>query len=52
MTYSLSDLLDNFRLKAHRENFRSVVKTIESGVTFRGTNLWVLVFAISLHRSG
>ena len=34
MQYSLSDLLDNFRLKAHRENFRSVVKTIESGVQF------------------
>jgi uncharacterized hydrophobic protein (TIGR00271 family) len=52
MTYSLSDLLDNFRLKAHRENFRSVVKTIESGVTFRGTNLWVLVFAILIASLG
>ena len=52
MQYSLSDLLDNFKLKAHRENFRSVVKAIESGVQFRGTNLWVLVFAILIASLG
>ncbi|AFM14415.1 TIGR00341 family protein [Turneriella parva] len=52
MKYSLADLLDNFKLKAHRENFRSVIKTIESGVQFRGTNLWVLVFAILIASLG
>lgn len=52
MNYSLRDLLDNFRIKAHRETYRSVVKSIEHGVEFRGTNLWVLVFAILIASLG
>lgn len=52
MHYSLSDLLDNFRLKAHREDFRSVIRTIEEGVVFRGTNLWVLILAIFIASLG
>ncbi len=39
-------IIDHFRLKAEREDFRVVVETIEKGVVFRGTNLWILVFAI------
>ncbi len=52
MNYSLQDLLDNFKLKSHRENFRSIIKTIDAGVTFQGTNLWVLVFAIFIASLG
>jgi uncharacterized hydrophobic protein (TIGR00271 family) len=52
MKYSLNDLLDNFRLKSHRENYAAVIKTIEAGVVFRGTNLWVLIFAIFIASLG
>lgn len=38
--------IDNFRLKGEREDFRVITETIEKGVTFKGTNLWILVFAI------
>ncbi len=52
MSYSLNDLLDNFRLKSHREHYSSVIKSIEAGVVFRGTNLWVLIFAIFIASLG
>lgn len=52
MKYTLSDLLDNFRIRSQRENYASIVKTIEQGVEFRGTNLWVLVFAIFIASLG
>lgn len=52
MNYRLHDLLDNFRIKTHRENFRSIIRSIEQGVEFRGTNLWVLVFAILIASLG
>lgn len=52
MKYTLSDLLDNFRLKAHRENFSSVIRSIEEGIVFRGTNLWVLILAIFIASLG
>ncbi|GAB4438707.1 MAG: DUF389 domain-containing protein [Turneriella sp.] len=52
MNYSLSDLLDNFRLKSHRENYSAVIKGIEAGVVFRGTNLWILILAIFIASLG
>lgn len=52
MQYRLNDLLDNFRLKSHRENHAAVIKNIETGVVFRGTNLWVLIFAIFIASLG
>ena len=52
MRYTLHDLLDNFRIRSQRENFQSIIKTIEQGVEFRGTNLWVLVFAIFIASLG
>ncbi len=38
--------IDNFRLKGEREEYRVIIDTIEKGVSFKGTNLWILVFAI------
>lgn len=43
MQYSI---LDNFRLKEEREDLHAVLDTIYKGVVFKGTNLWVLIFAI------
>jgi len=35
-----------FRLLKEKEDYESVNTNIENGVVFRGTNLWVLIFAI------
>ncbi len=39
-------LLDKFKLSSEKEKLETVVENIESGIVFRGTNLWVLIFAI------
>ena len=39
-------ILASFRLMSDKEEIPEVIKSIESGVVFRGTNLWVLTFAI------
>ena len=39
-------IIDHFKLKGEREEYRVIIETIEKGVPFRGTNLWILVFAI------
>lgn len=39
-------ILDNFRLQKEKEDYKAVVASIDKGVVFKGTNLWVLVFAI------
>jgi uncharacterized hydrophobic protein (TIGR00271 family) len=52
MKYSLNDLVDNFRLKSHREHYSAVIRSIAEGVVFRGTNLWVLIFAIFIASLG
>lgn len=39
-------IIDNFRLKEEREEYRVIIETIEKSVPFKGTNLWILVFAI------
>lgn len=38
--------LDKFKLLTEKEDYKTVVTNIENGVVFRGTNLWVLIFAI------
>ncbi len=38
--------IDNFRLKGEREDYHVIVESIEKGISFKGTNLWILVFAI------
>jgi uncharacterized hydrophobic protein (TIGR00271 family) len=38
--------LDIFSLHYEKEDFHTVISGIENGVSFRGTNLWILIFAI------
>jgi uncharacterized hydrophobic protein (TIGR00271 family) len=42
----LNNLLNKFRLGAEKEKLETIVSIIDNGVTFRGTNLWILIFAI------
>ena len=39
-------LKDRFSLEEDKANEDEIVKSIQAGVVFRGTNLWVLIFAI------
>ena len=39
-------VIDSFRLKNEREDFEVISSNIDSGVVFKGTNLWILVFAV------
>lgn len=38
--------LDKFRLYKEKEDLHTVVAQVEAGVAFRGTNLYILIFAI------
>lgn len=38
--------IDKFKLNAEKEDLQTVITNIDNGVVFRGTNLWVLIFAI------
>jgi len=42
----LTDFFNKFRLDAEKEKLQTVVEAIDNGVVFRGTNLWILIFAI------
>lgn len=46
------DLLERFQLNKEKESFQTVYETINNGVIFRGTNLWVLIFAIFIASLG
>ncbi len=46
------NLLDNFRLNKEREDFELVNQNIQNGIEFRGTNLWILIFAIFIASLG
>lgn len=48
----LTQILDNFSLKDEKENHQKVIENIDKGVVFKGTNLWVLVFAIFIASLG
>lgn len=41
-----------FRLFGEREDVESVISSVEAGVAFKGTNLWILVFAIFIASLG
>lgn len=45
-------LLDHFRLNSEKEEASSVIETISNGIIFRGTNLWILIFAIFIASLG
>ena len=42
----IRNTIDSFRLKNEREDFEIISSNIYSGVVFKGTNLWILVFAV------
>lgn len=44
--------LNNFKIDKEKEDYNEVIGTIEKGVVFRGTNLWVLIFAIFIASLG
>lgn len=48
----MQNIIDNFRLKREQESFSVISENIEKGVVFRGTNLWILVFAIFIASLG
>lgn len=48
----MNRILDSFRLKKEKEDFETIVESIDKDVVFKGTNLWVLVFAIFLASLG
>lgn len=42
----MNNFFDKFKLNAEKEELQTVISNIDAGVVFRGTNLWVLIFAI------
>ena len=42
----ITKTVDSFRLNQEKEDFHVIAENIDSGVVFKGTNLWILVFAI------
>lgn len=43
---ALNNFFEKFKLDAEKEELQTVISNIDNGVVFRGTNLWVLIFAI------
>ena len=41
-----------FNFRSELENYETIHHNIEQGIVFKGTNLWVLVFAIVLASVG
>lgn len=48
----MNNILNNFKLNREKENYKVVTESIYSGVVFKGTNLWILVFAIFIASLG
>jgi len=45
-------ILGKFKLATEREDLQFIRKEIESGIEFKGTNLWILIFAILIASLG
>ncbi len=45
-------LTDIFSLHFEKEKYETVIENIDNGVSFRGTNLWILIFAIAVASLG
>lgn len=43
---------DNFKLTDEKEDLRTVSDNIQNGIDFKGTNLWILIFAIFIASLG
>ncbi len=46
------NFLDNYKLGNEKEDYQTVIDNIDKGVVFKGTNLWILVFAIFIASLG
>lgn len=42
----MNTFINKFRLRKDKEELQTVIESIEQGVSFRGANLWILIFAI------
>lgn len=48
----MESIFEKFKLNSEREDYQEVINSIDRGVVFKGTNLWVLVFAIFIASLG
>ncbi len=48
----MNNIFSNFRLHHEKEEFTTVIQNIYLNVPFKGTNLWILVFAILIASLG
>jgi len=48
----MSNILNNFKISEEREDFSAIHATIKEGIDFKGTNLWILIFAIFIASLG
>jgi len=45
-------ILKRFKLLGEKEEYSVIIKNITDGISFRGTNLWILIFAIFIASLG
>jgi len=43
---NFSKIIDKFNISSEREDYALIHDTVEKGIYFKGTNLWILIFAI------
>lgn len=48
----MEKFIDSFRLKREREDYATIHETVERDIVFKGTNLWILIFAIFIASIG
>ena len=46
------NFLNNFKLADEQEDYELVAENIRNGISFKGTNLWILIFAIFIASLG
>lgn len=52
MQMRIQKLLRRFDITSEREEYTTIHDTVESGIEFKGTNLWILIFAIFIASVG
>ncbi len=48
----MQNIFEHFRLNREKEKHQFVIDEIEKGITFKGANLWVLIFAVFIASLG
>ncbi|WP_025764933.1 DUF389 domain-containing protein [Dyadobacter tibetensis] len=48
----LKEILSRFDISSEREDYTTIHDTVELGIEFKGTNLWILIFAIFIASIG